>query len=157
MKKLLLLALVLLALLPCAQAQEEGTADFNLIYLPQFKSELPEEVKETSGLFMHNGRLWTHNDSGGKPILYALDTTELPVTDDLWRPSGAVLEAERLYAEAAGAGASRLEITVIPCPSSSPVWSPGRQDQRSTMRASGFVICAPRAKALMEAGTPRMG
>ena len=79
MKKLLLLALVLLALLPCAQAQEEGTANYTLIYLPQFKSELPEEVKETSGLFMHNGRLWTHNDSGGKPILYALDTTTFEI------------------------------------------------------------------------------
>ncbi len=38
------------------------------------------------------------------PDLYALDTTELPVTDNLWQPEGAVLEAERLYAEAAGAG-----------------------------------------------------
>ena len=46
---------------------------------PLLKSELPEEVKETSGLFFHNGRLWTHNDSGGKPILYALDTTTFEV------------------------------------------------------------------------------
>ncbi len=35
---------------------------------------------------------------------YSLDTTELPLTDNLWQPEGAVLEAERLYAEAAGAG-----------------------------------------------------
>ena len=39
----------------------------------------------------------------GAADLYALDTTELPVTDDLMHPRGAVLEAERLYAEAAGA------------------------------------------------------
>ena len=36
----------------------------------------------------------------------ALDTTELPVTDDLYQPAGAIAEAQRLYAEAAGAEAS---------------------------------------------------
>ncbi len=40
----------------------------------------------------------------GPADLYALDTTELPVTDDLMHPRGPVLEAERLYAKAAGAG-----------------------------------------------------
>ena len=35
----------------------------------------------------------------------ALDTTELPVTDDLYQPAGAIAEAQRLYAEAAGAEA----------------------------------------------------
>ncbi len=34
---------------------------------------------------------------------YRWDTTELPVTDDLYRPRGAVAEAERLAAESAGA------------------------------------------------------
>ena len=47
--------------------------------MPDVKSELPQEVKESSGLFFHNGRLWTHNDSGGKPILYALDTTTFEI------------------------------------------------------------------------------
>ena len=68
-----------MSILPWTFAQEEGKADYTLIYFPQFKSELPEEVKETSGLFFHNGRLWTHNDSGGKPILYALDTTSFNI------------------------------------------------------------------------------
>ncbi len=36
---------------------------------------LPEEVKETSGLVYLDGELYTHNDSGGKPELYVLDTT----------------------------------------------------------------------------------
>ena len=40
------------------------------------------------------------------PDLYALDTTELPVTDNLWKPENAVREAEERYAEAAGAGCS---------------------------------------------------
>lgn len=34
---------------------------------------------------------------------YALDTTELPNTDDLYAPEGGILRAQRLYAEAAGA------------------------------------------------------
>ena len=37
---------------------------------------------------------------------YRLDTTELPVTDDLYRPTGAIAEAERLAARSAGAAAT---------------------------------------------------
>ncbi len=77
MRRALLVGLVLLTLL--AHAQEEGKAGFTPLFNPVLKSELPEEVKETSGLFFHNGRLWTHNDSGGKPILFALDTTSFEV------------------------------------------------------------------------------
>ena len=68
-----------LLLIAPAMAQEEGTAEFSPLFLPKLKAELPMEVNETSGLFFHNGRLWTHNDSGGKPILYALDTTTFEV------------------------------------------------------------------------------
>ncbi len=35
---------------------------------------LPDDVKETSGLIFWRNGLWTHNDSGGKPVLYKLDT-----------------------------------------------------------------------------------
>ena len=71
---------VLFSLSLCASAQKAGNnASFTLIFDPQFKSELPQEVSETSGLFFHNGRLWTHNDSGGKPILYAIDTVSFEV------------------------------------------------------------------------------
>lgn len=38
----------------------------------------------------------------GSVDLYALDTTELPQTDDLYSPEGALREAERRYAQAAG-------------------------------------------------------
>lgn len=38
----------------------------------------------------------------GPVDLYALDTTELPQTDDLYSPEGALREAERRYAQAAG-------------------------------------------------------
>lgn len=60
-------------------AQEEGSAGFSPLFFPELKAELPKEVNETSGLFFHNGRLWTHNDSGGKTILYAIDTTTFEI------------------------------------------------------------------------------
>ncbi len=40
-----------------------------------FLMELPNAVKETSGLAFFNGKLWTINDSGGLPVIYAIDTT----------------------------------------------------------------------------------
>ena len=49
-----------------------------------------------------SGRLSLHMPAAqGQPLFGELDanlleTTELPVTDDLYRPSGAILEAERL-------------------------------------------------------------
>jgi hypothetical protein len=82
MKKAFFVGLFLL-LSPLAWTQEEGSSGFSPVFVPEFKSELPEEVRETSGLFFHNGRLWTHNDSGGKPILYALDTTTFEVVQRL--------------------------------------------------------------------------
>ena len=60
-------------------SQEEGYVGYSPLFAPEFKSELPEAVKETSGLFFHNGRLWTHNNSGGKPILFGLDTTNFEI------------------------------------------------------------------------------
>ena len=44
----------------------------------------------------------------GMTELYRLDTTELPSTDDLYVPERGIAEAERLYAKAAGAGATLL-------------------------------------------------
>ncbi|MBR3426344.1 MAG: hypothetical protein IKG95_00220 [Bacteroidales bacterium] len=78
MRRALLIGFVLLFSL-LGKAQEGKWGELS----PLLKSELPEEVKETSGLFFHNGRLWTHNDSGGKPILYALDTTTFEVVQKI--------------------------------------------------------------------------
>lgn len=39
----------------------------------------------------------------GPVDFYQLDTTELPVTDDLYAPENGILQAEKLYAQAAGA------------------------------------------------------
>lgn len=38
--------------------------------------QLPEALNESSGIMIDgNGRLWTHNDSGDKSVLYQIDTT----------------------------------------------------------------------------------
>lgn len=79
MKKILIISLLSLLVPLAVWSQNEGTAGFSPLYNPQFRAELPTEVHETSGLFFHNGRLWTHNDSGGKPVLYALDTSTFEV------------------------------------------------------------------------------
>ncbi|MCK4662254.1 MAG: hypothetical protein KAT68_05275 [Bacteroidales bacterium] len=36
-------------------------------------SELPDEIDENSGLIYYNKLLWTFNDSGGEPKIYAVD------------------------------------------------------------------------------------
>lgn len=79
MKKTWLIGLFLALLSPSVWSQEEGDRGFTPLFVPELRGELPKEVRETSGLFFHNGKLWTHNDSGGKPILYALDTVTLEV------------------------------------------------------------------------------
>ena len=78
MKKGILITLLLLSAMTFAKAQSE--AGYSPFFSPVLKSELPKEVSETSGVFFHNGRLWTHNDSGGKPILYGIDTTTFKIT-----------------------------------------------------------------------------
>jgi hypothetical protein len=35
---------------------------------------LPSDIRETSGLNLHEGILWTHNDSGWSPDLFGMDT-----------------------------------------------------------------------------------
>jgi len=90
--------ILLLAILSSANAQRKGCTDYfalnfnpkatendnscryiKEIYSPTFLSELPEEINETSGLVFCGGLLWTHNDSGGDPVLYAIDTVEFKI------------------------------------------------------------------------------
>ena len=53
----------------------DGSCTYNVtLYNPPIKYLLPDEIKESSGLAYYNNRLWTINDSGGLPILYAFDT-----------------------------------------------------------------------------------
>ena len=82
MKQVCSIGLLLLLSL-FSKAQEVGEAGFSSLFALQFKAELPEKVSETSGLFFHNYRLWTHNDSGGKPILYGLDTVSFEIVQKI--------------------------------------------------------------------------
>ena len=43
-------------------------------YALPIKTPLSAVVKETSGLVVGGGRLWTHNDSGDSPLLYQIDS-----------------------------------------------------------------------------------
>jgi len=53
----------------------DGSCTYNpTIYKPNFRYLLPLEVEETSGLIYYADGFWTHNDSGGQPIIYKLDT-----------------------------------------------------------------------------------
>lgn len=55
----------------------DGSCQYNLtLYKPEIRFLLPKEVDETSGLVFWRNSLWTHNDSGGLPILYRLDTLD---------------------------------------------------------------------------------
>jgi len=38
-----------------------------------FIDELPAELNESSGLIIYDDAMWTHNDSGGDPVIYKLD------------------------------------------------------------------------------------
>jgi hypothetical protein len=40
---------------------------------PKFGANLSNKVHETSGLLLWNDQVWTHNDSGGEPALFAID------------------------------------------------------------------------------------
>ncbi|MBQ6769426.1 MAG: hypothetical protein IJP44_00450 [Bacteroidales bacterium] len=81
MKKTMFFMLIAIATAVVGHAQ--GRAEYSPVFVPQLKAELPHEVHETSSLFFHNGRLWTHNDSGGKPILYALDTVSFGIVQKI--------------------------------------------------------------------------
>jgi len=45
----------------------------NALQNPPFLYLLDSSIEENSGLEWYNGLLWTHNDSGGEPLLYGLD------------------------------------------------------------------------------------
>ena len=40
---------------------------------------LPQEIGETSGLIFHNGKLYTHNDSGSDALIYEIDTLNFTI------------------------------------------------------------------------------
>jgi hypothetical protein len=44
------------------------------------QTNLPTQIKETSGLILLNQQLVTHNDSGGEPELYEIDSLTGAIT-----------------------------------------------------------------------------
>lgn len=60
-----------------AAKKNNGSCNYDLtLYKPVIRFILPKEVDETSGLVFWRNGLWTHNDSGGLPVLYKLDTVK---------------------------------------------------------------------------------
>ncbi len=75
MKNFLPFWVSLLWLLACAQPFERPTAgQYPYAFVDIHVLPLPQTVEETSGLAEVGGLLWTHNDSGGDPCVYGLDT-----------------------------------------------------------------------------------
>lgn len=58
---------------PSATINDGSCTYGNTNYNPAKIGNLPSDVSETSGLWMYNGLLWTHNDSGNEPLIYGLD------------------------------------------------------------------------------------
>ena len=81
-RNIVVMALLLLAWTQ-AWAQKERAGGYSPVFCPTMKSELPDDVRETSGLFFHGGKLWTHNDSGGKPVLYGIDTVDFRIVQEI--------------------------------------------------------------------------
>lgn len=49
---------------------------------PVLITTLDEVVSETSGLIIYNNKVWTHNDSGGDPKLYRIDSINGSVLEE---------------------------------------------------------------------------
>ncbi len=59
-----------------AATENDGSCVYPVTqYSPALISNLPNTLRETSGLALAGPYLWTHNDSGGLPELYGLDTS----------------------------------------------------------------------------------
>jgi len=52
----------------------DGSCAYKDVFIkPVFKANLNTKLNETSGLIWWNNQVWSHNDSGGEPALYAVD------------------------------------------------------------------------------------
>ncbi len=58
-----------------AATVNDGSCTYNDVAVkPRLNTNLALKLNETSGLIWWNNQVWTHNDSGGEPALYAVDT-----------------------------------------------------------------------------------
>ncbi len=80
--------------------QNDGSCNYNLtLYKPAIRFILPKEVDETSGLVFWKNGLWTHNDSGGLPVLYKLDTVDGTVQQRIELENATNVDWEELTAD----------------------------------------------------------
>lgn len=99
----------------CAIGQPEGCTDINALnfdanavlndgsclypftsYIPEKVSELPNTVKETSGLIKLENGFWTHNDSGNSPELYLIDSLTYDVVRSVYIKNYSNIDWEEL-------------------------------------------------------------
>jgi hypothetical protein len=53
----------------------DGSCTYDPAYVkPEIRFRQPATLTENSGLIFWNGRLWQHNDGGGAPAIYAMDS-----------------------------------------------------------------------------------
>lgn len=58
----------------CSSRYMLGTTEVKALEVtpPVYIRHLPAEIRENSGMILHDGLVWTFNDSGGEPVLYGL-------------------------------------------------------------------------------------
>lgn len=69
-----ILVLSAVTLTACSLLPSGGHSELGLDIKPSQLIPLEAHLEETSGLAMHRGLLWTHNDSGDKAKVYQLDS-----------------------------------------------------------------------------------
>jgi type IX secretion system substrate protein len=75
----------------------DGSCLYNLtVYKPEQFMLLPEILEETSGLIFWDGGLWSHNDSGGEPEIYKVDTITGQVVQTIRLSNGNNVDWEEL-------------------------------------------------------------
>ncbi len=76
---------ILISIVICSCNQDERVipdiSSYDTVTLDTVQAKLSKQIAETSGLVKIDGSFWTHNDSGGKPVLYEFD----PATGDIVR------------------------------------------------------------------------
>lgn len=50
---------------------------------PTVVTKLPKAVRETSGMAFHDGKIYTHNDSGNEPVIFVIDTATYQITQKI--------------------------------------------------------------------------
>ena len=74
--KLLLVPLFIMTMAACHNSKDRVQPDISIydtITLDTVQTKLSKVIAETSGLAGIDSTFWTHNDSGGKPVLYQFD------------------------------------------------------------------------------------